>query len=272
MPLLKTSAITLKSRRWGEADRIVTLYTQRLGKIRGVARGVRRSKSRFAGSIEPFVLCHMDLFEKPGDTLYRVSQVDLIESFPRLREDLVLMTAAARMANVVCAVTPDGDPEPRIFEMLENGLRVLQESSDPPLATLLFEIRLLGQAGFKPQTDRCAVCGTASLRGELLFSPVAGGLVCGRCASRQPGRSVVLSKGSLALLHRALHFPCNILPRLKAEGQVRAELESALSIYVAMVAGKHLPAADFLAPGDRTCRPHTATDLSAAEPEGTIRT
>lgn len=270
MPLLKTLAIALNSRRWGEADRIVTLYTQRVGKIRGVARGVRRSKSRFAGSLEPFVLCHVNLFEKPGDTLYRISQVDLVESFSRLREDLVLMAAAARMTNVVSAVTPDGDPEPRLFEILESGLRALQDSSDPPLTTLLFEIRLLGQIGFKPQTDHCAACGTARPRGEPLFSPVAGGLLCGLCASRQLGRSIVLSKGSLAFLHQALRLPGTMVTRLKAEGRVRAEVESALEAYVAMVAGKHLPPVDFLSQGAPTMRTPAAADL-VAQPEGATR-
>lgn len=246
MPLLKTSAITLKSRKWGEADRIVTLYTKHMGKIRAVARGVRRSKSRFAGSLEPFVLCHVNLFEKPGDHLYRISQVDLIEPFARLREDLTLMTAAARTANLVSAVTPDGDPAPRLFEILEDGLRSLQDSSDPSLTTLLFEIRLLGQTGFKPQTDHCAACGTPHLPHEPFFSAVAGGVLCGRCASRQPGRSFPLSKGSLAFLNRTFSLPHKVVTRLKAEGRVRAELESALEAYVAVVAGRRLPRIDFL--------------------------
>ncbi len=271
MPLLKTLAIVLKSRRWGEADRIVTLYTDRLGKIRGVARGVRRSKSRFAGSLEPFVLCHVDLFEKPGDTLYRISQVDLVESFSRLREDLALMAAAARMANVASAVTPDGEPEPCLFETLVSGLRALQGSSDPPLTTLLFEIRLLGQTGFRPQTDHCASCGTTHLLDEPVFSPTAGGLVCGRCASRQPGRSVVLSKGSLAFLHQAVRFPETLVTRLKAEGRVRVELESAIEAYMAIVAGKHLPAVDFLAGDGRTWHTSATTDRPAIQPEGTTR-
>ena len=112
MPLVKTSAIILKSRRWGDADRIVTCYTLRFGKIRAVARGARRMKSRLGGSIEPFVLCQMDLFEKPGDSLYRLSQVAMQESFLAFREDLTLMTAAARMVNLVAAVVAEGDPDP----------------------------------------------------------------------------------------------------------------------------------------------------------------
>src|SRR6184192_2654194 len=75
--MLKTPAITLKSRKWGEADRIVTFYTVRFGKLRGVARGARRMKSRFGSSLEPFVHCDLNLFEKHNDPLYRITQADI---------------------------------------------------------------------------------------------------------------------------------------------------------------------------------------------------
>ena len=153
MPLVKTQAITLKSRKWGEADRIVTFYAKQLGKIRAVARGARRPKSRMGAALEPLTLCHLNLFEKSGDTLYRVSQVDLIEPFVRFREDLTMMAAAARMVNVVGAVTPDGDPDPNLFDTLEQGLRSLVTSDDPALTALLFQIRLLGLDRFSP-SDR----------------------------------------------------------------------------------------------------------------------
>ena len=185
MPLIKTAAITLKSRKWGDADRIVTFYTKEIGKVRAVARGARRMKSRLGASLEPLTICHLNLFEKSGDSLYRVSQVDLVEPFMRFREDLTLMTAAARMVNVVGAVTPDGDPDPQLFETLELGLRALVTSQDPALTALLFQIRLLGLIGFRPQTDHCAACGKGRLMGEPQFSPLSGGLVCMVCAARQ---------------------------------------------------------------------------------------
>jgi len=247
MPLLKTAAITLRSRKWGEADRIVTFFTLQHGKLRGVARGARRIRSRFGSALEPFVHCDLNLFEKRNDPLYRITQVDIRETFPQLREDLALMSAAARMVNLISAVTAEGDPGPRIFETLVGGLRSLQATNDPALATLLFQIRLLGQTGFRPQTDHCAVCGAA--RGIRLaqFSPVSGGLVCSPCASRHPDGCLPMSAGGLAFLQQALHLPADVLTRLKATGQVRAEVEGAIESYVTVVAGKRLPPIDFLA-------------------------
>ena len=248
MPLVKTTAIILKSRKWGEADRIVTFYTKHLGKIRGVARGARRLKSRFGAALEPFTLCHLNLFEKPGDSLFRISHVDLVESFQRLREDLPLMASAARMVNVVAAVTPDGDSDPHLFHNLEQGLLSLNRSGDPAFTALLFQIRLLGLTGFRPQTDHCAACGKTRLVGEPQFSPIAGGLVCSACAARQSVRCVGLSRGSLLFLQQAIRLAPALVTRLKATGQVRTEVEEAIEEYVTVVAGKRLPPVDFLAP------------------------
>ncbi len=246
MPLIKTTAIILRSRKWGDADRIVTFYSKDLGKIRGVARGARRQKSRFGASLEPFSLCRLNLFEKSGDSLFRISHVDLVRSAQILREDLTLMASAARMVNVVGAITPDGDPDPFLFETLEQGLLSLHESKDPAFTALLFQIRLLGLTGFRPQTDHCAACGKTHLVGEPQFSPIAGGLVCMVCAARQRMRCVTLSRGSLSFLQQAIQLAPTVVTRLRATGQVRNEVEEAIEGYVTVVAGRRLPPVNFL--------------------------
>jgi DNA repair protein RecO (recombination protein O) len=173
--------------------------------------------------------------------------VDLVEPFVRFREDLTLMAAAARMANVVGAVTPDGDPDPAVFDTLEQGLRSLVTSDDPALTALLFQIRLLGLTGFRPQTDHCAACGKTRVIQEPQFSPASGGLVCMTCATRQRVRCLPLSRGSLAFLDQALRLAPAMVTRLKAAGQVRCEVEDAIESYVTVVAGRRLPPVDFLA-------------------------
>jgi DNA repair protein RecO (recombination protein O) len=245
MALLKTPAITLKSRKWGEADRIVTFYTLRFGKLRGVARGARRSKSRFGSALEPFVCSDLNLFEKGNDPLVRITQADIRESLGALREDLGLMSAAARLVNLVDAVTAEADAGSRIFETLLDGLRAVAGSSDPVLDALVFQIRLLGQTGFRPQTDQCAACGKPC-QSPMQFSPISGGLVCDACA-RRIDRCLPMSPGSLAFLQQAFRLAPDVVTRLKATGQVRAEVEAAIEAYVTVVAGKHLPPADFLA-------------------------
>ncbi len=250
MPLLKTPAISLKGRKWGEADRIVTFYTLRFGKLRGVARGARRSKARFGASLEPFVHTELNLFEKRGDSLYRITQADIHDPFPRLREDLGLMAAAGRLTNLVEAVTGEGDAGAKIFETLLEGLQALQTSTDPALTALLFQIRLLGLTGFRPQTDHCAACGESAEDGRAFvsghFSPVSGGLLCAGCATRQRNSCLPLSPGSLAFMQHAIRWKPAVLTRLKAEGRIRAEAEAAVESYVTVVTGRRLPPVDFL--------------------------
>jgi len=251
MPLLKTPAITLRSRRWGEADRIVTFYTLRFGKLRGVARGARRLKSRFGSALEPFVHCDLNLFEKANDHLHRVTQADIQESFAGLREDLERMASAARLANLVNAITAEGDQSSRKFETLLAGLRALQAGHDPGLTALLFQVKLLELSGYQPRTDHCVACGgelhkTGEAKG-LRFSPVAGGLVCDSCAWRRPDGGLVLSPGSVAFLQKAGQLTPEALTRLTVAGPMRRELDTTIEAYVTVVAGKRLPPVDFLA-------------------------
>jgi len=247
MSLLKTPAVTLKSRKWGEADRIVTFYTLRFGKLRGVARGARRPKSRFGSALEPFVHCDLNVFVKGNDSLYRITQADIRTTHAVLREDLTLMAGSARLVNLVDAVTAEGDPGPKTFETLLAGLEALHENGDPLLTTLLFQIRLLGHTGFRPQTEHCAACGQAAKPMGGQFSPLAGGAVCADCARRRPDRCLAMSPGSLAFLQQALEMPIPVLTRLKANGRIRQELDQAIEAYVTVVAGRRLPPLDFLA-------------------------
>jgi len=246
MAFLRTPAVVLKSRRWGEADRIVTFYTLQFGKLRGVARGVRKPKSRFGSALEPFVLCELHVFEKGNDPLCRITHADIRESNVVLREDLALMAGAGRLVNLLDAVTAENDAGPKAFDSLVLGLRALRESDDPLLTTILFQVRLLGHTGFRPQTDHCAVCGLVEKQEIGHFSAVAGGMVCPDCAARRPDHCQEMSRGAFAFLQQALHLPEALLMRLKASGQVRHELDRVIETYVNVVAGRRLPPADFL--------------------------
>jgi DNA repair protein RecO (recombination protein O) len=249
MSLLKTPAIVLRSRKWGDADRIVTYYTLRFGKLRGVARGARRMKSRFGSVLEPFVYCDLNLFERGNDPLYRITQADILEPFSALREELSLMGAAARLVNLVSAVTGEGDASHPLFDTLLNGLRALRPDGDPTLTALLFQIRILGQTGFRPQTDHCATCGRVCPQAApaRFFSPLSGGLLCEACVRLNPDRCHPLSAGSLGFLQQAIRWSAPALTRLKAAGQVRDEVEAAIEAYITVVTGRHLPPTDFLA-------------------------
>ena len=242
MPLLKTAAVVLQSQKWGEADRIITCFSLNRGKIRAIARGARRLKSSFGGAIEPFVYSEYDLFEKRGDSLFRINHVDILEAFPRVREDLERINAASRIANLARAMTADGDSDPAIFDTLVQGFRELEAGEDPSLVTLLFRIRLLGQTGFRPQTDHCVICGATEHFAKALFSPRSGGLICRPCAGKQQAGCLFLSQGGWAFLAKASQMSHTLLTRLKTGRGVQKELETAIDAFVSCIPGVRLPA------------------------------
>ena len=241
MGLVKTMAVVLNSRRWGEADRIVTFYTEKHGKIRGIARGARRPKSRLGGPLEPFGVVDLTLFEKSPATLARISQADLVKSFAKLRGDLTVMAAAACMVNMVKAITADRDPNLHIFNTLLGGLQSLEDEGDPALCSLVFQVQVLGQTGFRPQTDHCTGCTSEIDPTSAQFSPRSGGLVCHACRGKIRDRCFPMSPGSLAFIQQARRLPFPTVARLRAAGQIRREVEDVIESYVQTVIGKPLP-------------------------------
>ena len=128
MSLLETDAIVLKTLRLGEADKLVTILTAKKGKVKAVAKGARRPRSRFGAALEPFTHCNVILFDKKPTILMRMNQADILHSFMRIREDLERIRAAARMVQLVSAILPEGEANPKIFSLLLAGLAEVEKT------------------------------------------------------------------------------------------------------------------------------------------------
>ena len=267
MPLLKTAGIVLKSRKWGEADRIVSFFTLKYGQVRGIARGARRMKSRFGSALEPFVHCDLNLFEKHGDSLYRISQADIRQSFHTLRDSLEAISAAARLANLAGAITADGDAVPRIFHALVKGLQAVTESTDPSHTAALYEVEILRFAGYLPHIDRCTNCRSREGGGAWFFSPRWGGTLCTGCARREPVPCPVVSPPCLAFFRQVLKMDPALLPRLKPGPSVRQELREVIGLYVECVAGRRLARPYNLLAAETPAR-YRSSRLSVAQGSG----
>lgn len=187
---LKTEAIVLRSFRYGEADRILHLYTPESGRLSAIAKGVRRSRSRFGARLEPFFHSSVMLHEGRGE-LYTVTGADTIDSHASLRESAAALDAAARACDAVGRLFETGDPHPEVFALLGNELTLLGRGVASPgentpvrvgaANALAFRLKLLLAAGILPQLGSCAGCGEREhLTG---FSAAAGGVVCGSCES-----------------------------------------------------------------------------------------
>ena len=174
---VKTEAVVLRSMRYGEADRILHLYTPHRGRTSAIAKGVRRARSRFGGRLEPYFRLHMVLYEGRSD-LMTVTSAETISGHPRLREHAAALDSAARACDAVSRLFDTPEPHPGVFALLCNELALLD--AQPEQAThanqLAFRLKLLLAAGLAPHLAACAVCGEAD--GLSAFSGAAGGVVC----------------------------------------------------------------------------------------------
>jgi DNA repair protein RecO (recombination protein O) len=174
--LYRVSAIVLKRRDQGEADRLLTVLTRDRGKLTLLAKGVRRQASRKAGHIEPFT--HVDLLVAKGKSLDLVTQAETIEAHRGLREDLWRSTWAYYVAELADAFTQDEDPHDLLFDLVVETLGRLNCGEDPALCARYYELHLLGLVGYQPQLFRCVQCDEL-LQPEVNFLSIErGGALC----------------------------------------------------------------------------------------------
>ena len=187
----------LRQHKLGEADKIITLMTQGSGKIRGVAKGIRRTKSRFGARLEPFTHVSVMLYRGSG-ALDTITQAEIVNQHRHVREDLGLFAAGETMLEAVDKVAEEHERNVKLFVLLLQGLRTLDaEPADGVAVSESFLLKLLSVSGFHPSLTACAVCGATQ---PALFSSGQGGAVCTRCAEpeAEPVSSAALD--ALALL------------------------------------------------------------------------
>jgi DNA repair protein RecO (recombination protein O) len=195
--LYRDQGVVLRTIRLGEADRIVTLLTQGHGKVRAVAKGVRKTKSRFGGRLEP--TSHVAVLLYSGRELDIVTQVERLEHYRAIREDLDRLARATALLEASDQVAQERQPNPRLYEMLVGALRAVA-MSDAPLLVPAYFWKLLSLEGFHPVLDRCVACGSAESLSR--FDLDRGGVVCPRCGDG--GRPARLSPAALELVRLLL--------------------------------------------------------------------
>jgi DNA repair protein RecO (recombination protein O) len=190
----RTQAVVLKRHDLGEADRILVLFTRQRGKLRAVAKGVRRTTSRLAGHLELF--SHAELQLARGRELDVIAQAETRAAFRTLREDLARTSHAYLVAELADALTEDEAEQPELLDLLVQTFRALETEPDPRVVVDHYQIKLLGIVGFRPALSYCLLCRQELQPGPNAFSPFLGGALCPRCgpgeASARPIPSDVL--------------------------------------------------------------------------------
>lgn len=188
MTLLRDSGVVLRTYRLGEADRIVVFATEGHGKVRAVAKGVRKTKSKWGARLEPLSHVALLLWQGRGD-LAVVNQAEVVEHFPGFRDDLERVASGLSMLEVVDQLSLEGHPDPGLYRMLVGALRALaDERTDPSMVAPAFFLKVLAHEGSEPILYACASCGRPEGDVELVaFDLTEGGTLCREC---RRGRAV----------------------------------------------------------------------------------
>jgi DNA repair protein RecO (recombination protein O) len=194
MSLYRARGVVLRTIKLGEADRIITFMTEAHGKVRAVAKGVRKTKSRFGARLEP--TSHVALLLYEGRELDIVTQADGLDHYRAIREDLDRLAKATSLLEAVDQVAQERESNPRLYQMLLGALRSLDERNSPLLVPAFFW-KLLAAEGVQPLLDQCAHCGATD--GLVAFDLSVGGVLCRSCRSGSP-----ISADALDLLRRIL--------------------------------------------------------------------
>lgn len=180
----RTQAVVLGHIEYGEADRILKLFTYEKGKITAIAKGVRKIRSRKAGHLEPFT--RANLFLAKGRNLDIITQAETVNPYIGLREDLQRLAYAAYVVEVLDRFTYEEGQNINLFRLLTDTLSRLETHQDPATVVHYYEIRMLDLLGFRPQLFECIDCGAEVQAEDQFFSPLAGGVVCPACGGRRP--------------------------------------------------------------------------------------
>lgn len=234
MVLYRDQGIVLRSYKLGEADRIVHLLTQGRGKVRAVAKGVRKPSSRFGGRLESFG--HVDLQLSEGRNLDIVTQAELITPFEGVRADYVLSACASTIAEGADRVAQEGERSNSLFLLVLDALRALQrEPEDPAFVLDACLFRLAGAAGYHPFLHACASCQEPG--SHEVFHIAAGGFLCPSCA---PNDAQLLAPDTVSLLCALGSANWQELDARHAEARSRRAVAAIVNSFLTYHLGKPL--------------------------------
>ena len=228
---------------WGEADRLLVLFSREAGKLRAVAKGVRKLHSRKAGHLEPFT--HVKLLMAAGRDFWIVTQAETIDAYLPVREDLVRTAYAAYIIELIDRFTYEEGENRPLFQLLVDSLQRISMLPDPFPAVRYYEIRLLDLLGFRPELINCARCGTQIKAEDQFFDSELGGVLCPRCGANVPTARRV----SMQALKYLRHFQRSTFreaSRATLSPAVKYEVESLLNSYLTHLLERRLNSPSFL--------------------------
>lgn len=236
----KTRAIVLRTLDYGESDRIVTFISADFGKLKGIAKGARRSKRRFANALELLSLSDI-LFSRGGrGGLFLIEGADVISHHPGIREDLEKTLIATYLAELVDGFSAEGKKNVELFRLLEDFLAYLDLQTPRPGIERFFEMRLLKLTGYDLHIGSCLACGKELEEiSEPAFIPAEGGIRCRTCL-RNASSVLSVTPGTLKTLIAGSRMDLQMIPRLAVSDRTARESRAVLGGIIEHLLGKAL--------------------------------
>lgn len=241
--LYRTEAVILRRMDYGEADRILTLYTPHYGKLRVIAKGVRKMTSRLAGHLELFMRTQLML--ATGRTFDVVTSAQIIEPYKQLHEDLNRVSHAYYVAELLDKLTVDDEENRPAYDLLVVALRALDQTTVPDLVVRYYELHLLGFMGYRPHLFQCVGCEEPLTEDASRWSPAGGGMLCPNCASHDP-RALPISLPAFKALRFLQRERIDAVGQLRLSDVLRHEIETLLRATVRPVLERDLKSVAFL--------------------------
>ncbi len=239
----RVEAVVLRRSDFGEADRLLTLFSREKGKIRAIAKGARKPQSRKTGHVELFMRTQFLIAE--GRDLDIVTQAELVEAFVGVREDLIRATYAAYFVELLDRFTAEEDQNVALYDLLVETLRRLGNAPEPILVARHGELRLLAFSGYRPQFFNCVVCEEEIAEQDQFFSAELGGMLCPGCAERDR-RARPISAGAVKVLRYLQTRDWQTVQSLRLRGPMQAELENTMHFYLTYILERDLKSVEFL--------------------------
>ena len=239
----KTPAVVLRQRRLGDVDKILTLYSANLGKVEAVAKGVRKAKSRLAGHVEPLTQATFMLAR--GKSLDVVTQVETIESFQAIRNDLERLACALYACELLDRFTEPHAENFGLYRLLLDTLRRIEQREDAGTPLRYYEMALLDEMGYRPELEECVACRSKLEPVTNYWTAAAGGVVCPACR-RDESAVRPVSPNAIKLLRLLLHGRWPDVARVVIDPDLGVEMERALGEYVRWVLERDVRSAAFI--------------------------
>ncbi len=231
MSLYQTQAVVLATWDLGEADKIIAFLTKEYGKVRGVAKGARRQKSKFGAALEPMTQGELVYFKKERQDLAKVNSFDIVNPHRNLKEDFKLFAACSYLAELLNVTLEEESPAPEIYSLLLATIGFLGQRGSVPSLLRIFEIKLLKSLGYQPQLNNCLFCQEEMLPQKSFFSWADGGVLCEHCKGRAKGFRKI-SPPALGFWRKALEIRLEQINRLTLSDYFKRELEELLENFI----------------------------------------